>query len=628
MSKKSEQAASELRNFIRGGQIFLHNFRMFSQIGGRVFLVAMVIFILFCITSYWVSTDEHERHVVNEALWSSVITPIDSNATLTFKYATGEVATLKRLTFLHSDYVKKVTRAIATRMILAILIASVFAALSFWVLSRFLTKKGQMHLKSKHISGDRFAEMDEVKKLLKKNKAKGLYLGELRLPDSVENVHFLLHGTPGSGKSTVIRQMLHQIRRRGDKALIYDKGCNFVEEFYYPNHDVLLNPLDKRCRDWSLWAECRDSADFDSMAAAQIPMPQGTQDPFWVNAARTIFATAAFQMRNDKDRSVLKLLRYLLTADLTQLQSYLKGTEAETLMSERAEKTAISIKAVLATYLKSLKYVKEGHDLFSIRDWIRNDEANNWLFITSLGDRHESLKPLISTWLDIAVNSLLSLNTQHNRRIWIILDELASLQQLPYLTQTLSEARKFGGCMVLGVQNFAQLAKLYGQNGALEISALANTRLLFRQPDPDMARWSASNLGEAFMEEVREGQSYGASIMRDGVSINRVEVRKPVVSPSQILNLPDLQAYIRLPGAYPITRLTFDYKPKTHHNAAFILRDFDNPEVKKIDGIIEECEKAVFPPKSKVTTAEKKQMSDDKLASLWGEPPSLQAIDV
>jgi type IV conjugative transfer system coupling protein TraD len=341
--------------------------------------------------------------------------------------------------------------------------------------------------------------------------------------------------------------------------------------------------LDERGESWHLWSECRDSADFDSLAAAQIPMPLSTQDPFWVNAARTIFSAAAFEMRNDPDRSIHKLLRYLLTADLEQIQRFLKGTEAETLVSDKIEKTAISIKSVLATYLKSMKYIKDETNPFSIREWVQNDNAANWLFITSLGDRHETLKPLISAWLDIAVNALLSLPASNDRRLWLILDELTSLQPLPYLTQALSEARKFGGCIVIGIQNAAQLAKLYGHDGGREISSLLNTRLMFRQPDPDMAKWSAINLGETVTDEVREGISYGANTMRDGISINRVETRKPVVTFSEIMRLPNLQAYARLPGNYPLAHVQFNYQARPKMNAPFCLRAFDDNQLKEAE---------------------------------------------
>jgi type IV secretory pathway TraG/TraD family ATPase VirD4 len=135
---------------------------------------------------------------------------------------------------------------------------------------------------------------------------------------------------------------------------------------------------------------------------------------------------------------------------------------------------------------------------------VQEDSASSWLFISSLGDKHESLKPLITAWLDIAANALLSLTPKPSRRVWVILDELTSLQRLPYLTTALSKARKFGGCFVVWIQSYAQLAKVYGHEGAREISSPLNTRFMFRVPDPEIAQWSAKNLGERTLEDVQE----------------------------------------------------------------------------------------------------------------------------
>ena len=418
----------------------------------------------------------------------------------------------------------------------------------------------------------------DIKKIIRaQNKVSDLIFGteQLPLPKQVECQHLLIHGTTGTGKSTVIKELLDHIRRRGERAIIYDKSCNLVSQFYQPEHDHLLNPLDQRGSDWSIWQECRDKTDFDNLAAALIPMTANAQDPFWINAARTIFAAAAFRLRQEKNPRILSLLRSLLTADIGQLQSLLRGTEAETLMSEKTEKTAISIKSVLATYLKSLCYIHDQDNPFSIRQWIQQDQLQEWLFISSLGDRHESLKPLITAWLDIAINALLSLPENPGRRVWVILDELGSLQQLPYLTSALAEARKFGGCFVVGIQSVAQLAKTYGFEGGREISSLLNTRFMFRVPDPDIAQWSARNLGETTIEEVREGISYGTNTIRDGVSIQRVEVQKPVVPPSEIQRLNDLTCYVRLPGSYPITLLHMPYQQRSVLQSPFIVREFE-----------------------------------------------------
>ena len=116
------------------------------------------------------------------------------------------------------------------------------------------------------------------------------------------------------------------------------------------------------------------------------------------------------------------------------------------------------------------------------------------------------------------------------------------------------------------------MAKIYGFEGGREISSLLNTRFLFRVPDPDIAQWSAKNLGETTLEEVREGISYGANTMRDGVSIQRTERQKPVVPASEIMRLDDLTCYVRLAGAYPIVRLHMPYIARNKLQEGFLLR--------------------------------------------------------
>ena len=54
----------------------------------------------------------------------------------------------------------------------------------------------------------------------------------LRIPRDAENKHFLIVGDTGSGKSSIIRQMLYQVDARGDSAIVYDPACEFVKQFY------------------------------------------------------------------------------------------------------------------------------------------------------------------------------------------------------------------------------------------------------------------------------------------------------------------------------------------------------------------------------------------------------------
>jgi len=73
------------------------------------------------------------------------------------------------------------------------------------------------------------------------------------IPKRLESSHILLMGDTGAGKSSAIRQILRQVKERGDSAIIYDPAMDFVGEFYSPDRgDLILNPLDARCPYWSL----------------------------------------------------------------------------------------------------------------------------------------------------------------------------------------------------------------------------------------------------------------------------------------------------------------------------------------------------------------------------------------
>ena len=103
--------------------------------------------------------------------------------------------------------------------------------------------------------------------------------------------------------------------------------------------DVLLNPFDERCANWDIWTEAKTEPDFENMAESLIPL-QNENDPFWINSARTIFASASYKMKDDPEKSTDRLLSLLMTASLTELEQYLSGTQAATLASDKIEAKA------------------------------------------------------------------------------------------------------------------------------------------------------------------------------------------------------------------------------------------------------------------------------------------------
>ena len=167
---------------------------------------------------------------------------------------------------------------------------------------------------------------------------------------------------------------------------------------------------------------------------------------------------------------------------------------------------------------------------------------------------------------------MLSLAQDDGRRIWVILDELPTLHQVPSLQPGLAESRQFGGCFVLGVQVASALRDLYGRNGAETISGLCGTRVVLAAPDRDTAQWSADSLGRSEVEEVAEGYSYGANTIRDGVSLTPRRELRALALPSEIMRLPNLHGYLKFPGPLPVASIRLKHVSRPACGPRFVPR--------------------------------------------------------
>ena len=429
-------------------------------------------------------------------------------------------------------------------------------------------------------------------RLLPASKPLPYRLAGVPYPERAETQHTIVSGTTGSGKTVLISELVAQIRERGERCVVYDKMGSYTRAFFDPKRDVLLNPLDARSPRWSPFYEARSPRDFDTMAAALIPQQKDTVDPFWVTAARQLFANGAGVLRERGITENRVLVEHLLKTDLTRLAEAMEGTVAQSIVDPDNPKTALSVRAMLTANIGALEYLPDTGEPFSIRDWISNDgrardgharNGGGFLFLTSRGDQHASLRGLISTWLEIAVNAMLSLEQDDERRIWVVLDELPTLHQVPSLQPGLAESRQFGGCFVLGIQVVSALRDLYGRNGAETISGLCGTRVVLAAPDRDTAQWSADSLGRAEVEEIAEGFSYGANTIRDGVSLTPKRELRPLALASEIMQLESLHGWLRFPGPLPVARIELSYVNRPKAAERFVPRPAAPEEAAKVN---------------------------------------------
>ncbi len=558
------------KDMTQGGQIAFMRLRMFTQIGNLIFYCLFIAFFLVAIcTLLWrVSIQNLTNGLIYWWVWMVEGWPsISPSETLYHLDYYGKTLTYTAKQVLLDSYVSYCGQLIWREGIFACIVAAVACVTGFVVTVWILGRQGKQQSEDEITGGRTLTDNPAVvANMLKRDgMASDIIIDGLPLLKNSEVKNFCAMGSVGTGKSRLYRKLMDYTRKRGDMVIVYDKSCDFVKDYYDPQHDKILNPQDARCVGWDLWSECLTLPDFENVADILIPMGSN-EDPFWQGSARTIFVEAAYRMRNDEDRSYAKLLNTLLSIDLPRLRAYLEGTPAANLVDGKIEKTAISIRSVLTNYAKALRYMQGVEKLgapFTIRDWMRgvkDNGKNGWLFLTSDSASHKALKPLISMWLSIASHSLLSMGENPDRRVWIFADELPTLHKLPDLVSIVPEARKFGGCFVLGFQTYSQLEDIYGVKAAATLFGVLRTRFLFSVPDRVGAEFAAGEVGEKEYRKASEQFSYGADPVRDGVSVGKDLERMQLVSYSDIQTLPDLCCYVTLPGPYPAVRLQMVYK--------------------------------------------------------------------
>jgi type IV conjugative transfer system coupling protein TraD len=549
-----------IHDFVRGGQVSLHSFRMFGQVmvttlkfGILLFIAATIYFLLLILDAFDV-----KHSLVYGVAWIFKDFGMYSH----MMKVEGNLVSVANI-LNHPKYFRAVM-ACYEAIIKSASLSTFITISSLAAIHIVFYVKGLGHASKKELRGNSLVSVKELEKLIskanKKEKYKPYKLAEINFPPYGELLHSMICGSTGTGKTVIISDLVAEIKKRGDKAIIYDKMGIYTERFYHHGTDILLNPFDQRSPKWSIFNEVRIGANFDAIAASLIPMEKSVSDPFWTKAARTIFAEVCSSLFTQGGATNKELVEILLKKDLKEASKLVKGTSAQALLDEQSPKTSLSVMSVLSTYLKGLKHLKDEGELFSIRDWIHDDKAKNCVFITSRGDLHNALMPIISSWIEIAINNTLSLNQSRTRKIWFILDELPSLHFLPSLEQGLAETRQFGGCFVIGVQSMSQLRARYGHDNSLSISSLCGNKVILRTADQETAKWCSEILGTCEAEEFREGVSYGAHSMRDGVNLNKEKTIKHLVLPTEVMNLKNLEGFISFCNQYPIAKIRLNYR--------------------------------------------------------------------
>jgi type IV conjugative transfer system coupling protein TraD len=549
-----------LGSWTRGGQAIVHNVRMSTQVFFQTGLACLILWVMGTVWYVLERSTTFERFVLVKLAEAAI--KVDAaggtNDPVRFHTPGGRPYWTSADWLIASSLAKRVLHRFEIYLIHGAILAGVFALVALGCAWFTFTRTGRGLGSNEYLRGARFGTVREVRRALRFRRKGPLSIGGIEIPAAFEPEHILISGAPGTGKTNIINHMLVGIRRAGRRAIVYDTAGTFVQKFYRPGIDILLNPLDARTDHWSPWVDVPRDYHYDLIAESTIPDKAG--DPFWVKAPRGALAAVMRKLARQEHMLVSALVDQIMRSDLAELTAFAKGTDAAPFVSKEGERTSAGVHAELASAMRSFSYLDDTSDGFSIRKWAENEKGDGWLFISVKDDQLPTLRPLISVWLDIAVGAIMSIKPDQDRRIYCVIDELPSLHKLPSLSRFLARGRKYGGCGILGFQSYPQLEATYGEKDAAAITGNCSTWVALRANDAKTAKHVSENLGQIEQVEANEGMSYGVNDMRDGVNLSRTQVVRPLVLGIEVTNLPNLVGFLRFGRNLPVIRFTDTFR--------------------------------------------------------------------
>jgi len=322
----------------------------------------------------------------------------------------------------------------------------------------------------------------------------------VRIPRSLENSHLLITADTGKGKTVAARQVLIQVADRGETAVVYDPGLDYTGQFYTPERgDVILNPLDLRMPPWSPAEEVTHPAEALTLATSLFPDKIG-DNPFFAEGARKIVAHL-LNLKPTPEELVFWL------SDEGELERRLKGSKMSGMIYKEAGNQRggfLGSLGMVADSLKLLPSRAEARSRWTAAEWSKHRKG--WLFITSIPEAREHLRPLISMWLDMLILRLMNQGQPGPRPVWFLLDELATLHKLPQLGTALTENRRSNNPVVLCFQGRSQIQALYGHQAEAMFSQPA-TKIFLGTSEPNAAQWISDTIGNVEMERLVESRT-------------------------------------------------------------------------------------------------------------------------
>jgi hypothetical protein len=386
-------------------------------------------------------------------------------------------------------------------------------------------------------------------------------LARVVVSEELLSYHLNIFGSTGRGKSTLMRNLIQQIRARGETFVIHDPKREFYREFYRPGIDWAIDPRLEVCPYWAMEDEAADEPEATPWASSFFPR-QPRSSPFFIEVPRAIFAylMSRYSAYNEPgDTATCAKLGYWLANGEREILPRVKGTEHYRSLN-RGGTTKVEISdqsqglfstlGKIAKVLRMMPAMPEGRRTFSLKEWKR--DRRGCIFLCSEPETQEAVLPLHTAIVDMAIlHTQAEVRDRDVPRVWFVLDEVATMDRIGQLESGMTKQRASGNPIVLGCHDLPQLEERYGEKGAQTITAQAYTNIVLGTGSEREALHIEKMIGHEEIDRVTENRPWHLMLFNRGHRArsitNQVTTTAPVTA-AEIQALPRFEGYILQEG--------------------------------------------------------------------------------
>lgn len=371
-----------------------------------------------------------------------------------------------------------------------------------------------------------------------------------RVPERLSEGHFCVVGATGSGKTTVIRQLMQSVLSTitpgsNRRAIVYDAKREFLPIIagMKPRCEVIsLNPLDQRGVAWDIAADVTSPARATAVTEVLIP-DVGEYQPFFSQGARMLMSAVMQAFHKQAP------LKWQFSDVLITLRSHsrLKAVlwphphlrdvfETFATPEDTYRNILSTVLTKVAPYEIAASVWSRSSRSISLRDWCRSES------ILVLGS-DKSASPIIEAinraMLACLTHELLDLpGDAHARRSWIFIDELAKAGRMDGLDKLLTEGRSRGVRVCIGFQDIEGLRskKVFGPELTNELTGQCSNKAFLRLADEKTSAWASEVIGQS--EVIAHSWSESMSATGNSKTNSYQHAARQVILPSEFRELP------------------------------------------------------------------------------------------